>query len=315
MFSRILLNQQSPKKCRKQEMSSLEQSTIVQTSSDDEFAKEKNSGQEVVLPNARVLRTKSHSSSNSVELKVRSALRRTIGSDSSSSEADDSPTPTTELSTDSTESLFERERDESPPVEQSAKKYAPIRSALPIQPRSDSVDTDSLILPVKKSRKRSFQLPSQARSHPKSWKPISPHPPNHVFRSRNSLSRSAVTTLATPDIYAYVPSFDNVVVRNATKQQLRYWVENERQSAFCILCGPPGSGKVELVRPMNCSEPCSRVSRGRTIYYSASPTSWMGCTIPVQILRCKCRSLLIGSEAPICTLTKSPLLWIRLHPQ
>ena len=83
MFSRILSSQQSPKKCRKQEMSTTERSTIVQTSSDDEFVSSAMNQQDMVLNSSRLRKLKTQSSLSGTDVKFHSTKRRPIVSDNS----------------------------------------------------------------------------------------------------------------------------------------------------------------------------------------------------------------------------------------
>ena len=229
MFSRILLSQQSPKKCRKQEMSTMERSTIVQTSSDDEFTSTAMTRQDMVLKSSRLKKLKSQSSVSSQDVKVRSAKRQPVVSDdsdmdafeaenvereskdvdkqstlsisssssvitissasssssssvssldldrSASSASSTSPSSSTRststssshstssavTSSSSTSSLFEQEGNESPVLAspQRRRSHAVIPE-LPLQRRSSSADDGSLILTVKRSKKRQPSFPA-----------------------------------------------------------------------------------------------------------------------------------------------------------
>lgn len=232
MFSRILLSQQSPKKCRKQEMSTMERSTIVQTSSDDEFTSTAMTRQDMVLKSSRLKKLKSQSSVSSQDVKVRSTKRQPVVSDdsdmdafeaenveieskdvdkqstlsisssssvisissasssssssvssldldrsasSASSASSTSPSSSTRststssshstssavTSSSSTSSLFEQEGNESPVLAspQRRRSHAVIPE-LPLQRRTSSADDGSLILTVKRSKKRQPSFPA-----------------------------------------------------------------------------------------------------------------------------------------------------------
>ena len=207
----------------------MERSTIVQTSSDDEFTSTAMTRQDMVLKSSRLKKLKSQSSVSSQDVKVRSAKRQPVVSDdsdmdafeaenvereskdvdkqstlsisssssvitissasssssssvssldldrSASSASSTSPSSSTRststssshstssavTSSSSTSSLFEQEGNESPVLAspQRRRSHAVIPE-LPLQRRSSSADDGSLILTVKRSKKRQPSFPA-----------------------------------------------------------------------------------------------------------------------------------------------------------
>ena len=207
----------------------MERSTIVQTSSDDEFTSTAMTRQDMVLKSSRLKKLKSQSSVSSQDVKVRSAKRQPVVSDdsdmdafeaenvereskdvdkqstlsisssssvitissasssssssvssldldrSASSASSTSPSSSTRststssshstssavTSSSSTSSLFEQEGNESPVLAspQRRRSHAVIPE-LPLQRRTSSADDGSLILTVKRSKKRQPSFPA-----------------------------------------------------------------------------------------------------------------------------------------------------------
>ena len=213
-------------------MSTMERSTIVQTSSDDEFTSTAMTRQDMVLKSSRLKKLKSQSSVSSQDVKVRSAKRQPVVSDdsdmdafeaenvereskdvdkqstlsisssssvitissasssssssvssldldrsasSASSASSTSPSSSTRststssshstssavTSSSSTSSLFDQEGNESPVLAspQRRRSHAVIPE-LPLQRRTSSADDGSLILTVKRSKKRQPSFPA-----------------------------------------------------------------------------------------------------------------------------------------------------------
>ena len=207
-------------------MSTMEQSTIVQTSSDDEFTSTAMTRQDMVLKSSRLKKLKSQSSVSSQDVKVRSTKRQPVVSDdsdmdafeaenvereskdvdkqstlsisssssvisissasssssgsvssldldrsassasstrstSTSSSHSTSSAVTSSFSTSSSSSLFEQEGNESPVLAspQRRRSHAVIPE-LPLQRRTSSADDGSLILTVKRSKKRRPSFPA-----------------------------------------------------------------------------------------------------------------------------------------------------------
>ena len=201
----------------------MERSTIVQTSSDDEFTSTAMTRQDMVLKSSRLKKLKSQSSVSSQDVKVRSAKRQPVVSDDSDMDAfeaenvereskdvdkqstlsisssssvitissasssssssvssldlDRSTSPSSSTrsastssshstssavtSSSSTSSLFEQEGNESPVLAspQRRRSHAVIPE-LPLQRRTSSADDGSLILTVKRSKKRQPSFPA-----------------------------------------------------------------------------------------------------------------------------------------------------------
>ena len=205
-------------------MSTMERSTIVQTSSDDEFTSASMSRQDMVLKSSRLKKLKSQSSVSSPDVKVHSTKRQPIVSDDSDMDAFEAESvereskdvdkqstlsisssssvisissassssnsvstldvdcsastsipsssdpsmstsgshSTSSVSTSSsTSSLFEQEGNESPVLAspQRRRSHAMIPE-LPLQRRTSSADDGSLILTVKRSKKRPPSFPA-----------------------------------------------------------------------------------------------------------------------------------------------------------
>ena len=204
-------------------MSTMERSTIVQTSSDDEFTSTAMTRQDMVLKSSRLKKLKSQSSVSSQDVKVRSAKRQPVVSDdsdmdafeaenvereskdvdkqstlsisssssvitiSSASSSSSSSVSSLDLdrsassasstrststssshstssavtSSSSTSSLFDQEGNESPVLAspQRRRSHAVIPE-LPLQRRTSSADDGSLILTVKRSKKRQPSFPA-----------------------------------------------------------------------------------------------------------------------------------------------------------
>ena len=182
----------------------MERSTIVQTSSDDEYTSTAMNQQDMVLKSSHLRKARSESSTSSADIKLHSAKRKAVVSDESdmdvfetgstmdeagntskqstssvsvasgASGADDSSVNTLDVgrssstsssstSTDSssTSSLFDQEMDESPVLASSPRRRShPLISELPLQRRTSSADDGSLILNVKRSKKRRSSFPA-----------------------------------------------------------------------------------------------------------------------------------------------------------
>lgn len=164
MFTRMVYNSQSPKKCRPQQMTELEHSMIVQTSSDEECSQVLSSSvcrkmQTAMSDSVSV--TKSQSSSGSAEFVAKATSKRIVRSPSKDA-SEESLSSSSSADEDSSSSLFDKESDssESSPVVHSD------TSPLVIKPMAVEQSQDRLFGSMVHSKKRrvEFQTTEKTRS-------------------------------------------------------------------------------------------------------------------------------------------------------
>ena len=161
MFTRMVYNSQSPKKCRPQQMTELEHSIIVQTSSDEECSQVLSSSvcrkmQTPMSDAASVI--KSPSSSGSAEFVAKAASKRIVES-LSQDVSDESSSSSSSVDGDSSSSLFDKESDssESSPVAVSD------TSPLVIKPMAVEQSQDRLFGSMMRSKKRKVEFQTGER--------------------------------------------------------------------------------------------------------------------------------------------------------
>ena len=275
----MMYNNQSPKKCRPQEMTDLEHSIIVQTSSDEECSQIlkspiKKRKQFLKEDDPGLLR--SQLSSQSVEVVSKSISRRAIMSLSEDGESTEESIEIADLTSSSSDSgessssLFEQEGDSSEPLERvrrssNGQKNSPLmikpvaevehRSKKRLIPFSDS-SQQRLILqspsPVPLPVNPSAATPTSKR--PKQWVSMIKKQvvPKSVLSSLPPTSSKKPVKIqacspesVTKDIYNYVPSVDELAIKKSSRVQFENWVLIEGVTdKLCILTGPPGCGKV-----------------------------------------------------------------------
>ena len=250
MFSRIMNSGQSPKKCRREEMTSSEHIRIVQTSSDDDFMPlQTTEERKLASPMKRCQSAAGTSSVSSKESEVvgNQTTRRVVLSEEDSSESDASSRNSSDsdlFQSEETDSdLFEKEDDSRPLGAKTVINRKSMNSQLDPQVLSESIEDDSCVLLSHKSYKRPFPTPKSVERKPnlpirKAWKTTKRSPQTSPSKQK--------TFKKTVDIYSYVPSFDQLAINPLHKQQFQEWVLQDRGNCLCILYGPPGCGKVSL---------------------------------------------------------------------
>lgn len=257
MFSRILYNHQSPKKSREADIIDLSTTNIIQTSSDEECSQILFSPKKKKLKRLHSTQSppiKSQQSDYSLQIKGKPLLKRVVNSVRDSDKGDEQYTNTNELkgsksdssseddyTTDSSGSLFDKESDFSQDLETVNKMK--LKSVLV----NDSIIEE--VLPICKPSKPQIISPSVSS---KKWKksttsnhlPSFPHTSPQKVHSLPPSIKSNRTTKYDFDIYDYTPPLSSIAIGDPSKQSFSEWYFYNHSSTFCILLGPPGSGKV-----------------------------------------------------------------------
>lgn len=274
-----MYNNLSPKKCRPHEMTDLEHSIIVQTSSDEECSqilkspvkKRKQTRKEEDLT-----RLHSELSSQSVEVISKSISKRAILSLSEDGESTQETVEMADLSSlssnscDSSSSLFDKESDSSLPQKHGYRvtnspidspilikheDEVPVRSKKRPNPLSESLNQHPVLLsPSPVPVPTNSSVPVSLSNHPKQWvslrkkqgapkKVLSSLPPpstNKVVPTKSHYTNSIPN-----DIYNYVPSVQALAIKKSYLTKFENWIlSNGVSDKLCILTGPTGCGKV-----------------------------------------------------------------------
>ena len=284
MFSRILYNQLSPKKSRHVNQSQFGDSSIIQTSSDDECSqillspstgkrslRKQNLQSPIKSENnlEKELNKYSCSDSQSLAPVENSRIICLSSSDSSSSDSTSSSTSQSgselEEESESSDSLFEREDDYSQSLGIIRKK-----NASHIQNENDRivVEKDDEKLPMKSLKRSRSQFMKTKKEKEKDisvlksnsnmnrkWHsfqvssslPVLPHTSPKKIHKLPSSVKSSISSPYCTDIYDYIPPFHSIAVREPIKQSFSSWYYQSYGSCLCILFGPPGCGKVNEI--------------------------------------------------------------------
>ena len=279
-----MYNNLSPKKCRPQEMTDLEHSIIVQTSSDEECSqilKSPIKRRRQIPKEEDPAQMHSEFSSQSFEMISKSISKRAILSLSEDGESTQEtieiadPTSSSSGSCDSSSSLFEQEGDSSEPLDKGLhvsdsrtdslvliKQDAEVeyRSKKRHNPLSMSSSQHPVLLsPSPVPVPSNSSVPMSLSKRPKQWASVLKKQgvPKTVLSSLPPPSTNKVVSTefhATDSIPNdnYVPSVNKLAVTKSYLVKFENWVLSEGVSdKLCILTGPPGCGKVTNLSPVN----------------------------------------------------------------
>ena len=284
MFSRILYNQLSPKKSRHVNQSQFGNSSIIQTSSDDECSQillspskgkrslhKRNLQSPIKSENdtEKELNKYSCSDSQSLAPVENSRIICLSSSDSSSTSSSSSSNSTSSQSesereeeSESSDSLFEKEDDYSQSLGIVRKKNTSYiqneNDRIVIEKDDEKLPTKSLkrsrsqFMTTTKEKEKDFSISKSNSTMNRKWHssqvshclPVLPHTSPKKVHKLPSSVKSSISSPYCTDIYDYIPPFHSLAIRDTIKQSFSSWYYQSFGNCLCIIFGPPGCGKV-----------------------------------------------------------------------
>ena len=278
MFSRILYSNQSPKKSKPDDVIDLTDTTIIQSSSEEELSQvliTPKKRKQHRLPPTQSPPICSQTSENSMILKVKPLVPHAISSVANSERTDlseqnsmksevQSPPPNTkimyDLDSDSSSSMFENENDLSQVLGVVDKRKLKTKNNQCI------VKEEQLFHELPNSSSKSCKRSSSSKEtsleisttsskindRGKKWNkasvstalPLLPHTSPKKVHSLHPKHKSLKKSYDF-DIYEYVPSFSDLAVKK--KQEFADWFFHNHSTCLCVVVGPTGSGKVFFI--------------------------------------------------------------------